>query len=258
MSNPPDPATIELFWKLHEGLPMQGPGSDASTRRALSLVPGLRDEPDILDLGCGPGRQSIVLAAETGGRVTAIDALPPFLKQLDQRAQDAGLGDRITTRTASMGELSDYPDESFDLLWSEGAIYNIGFESGLRSWHRLLRPGCAVAVTEATWLTEAAPQKVREFWQTEYPEMQNLEDNERAIERAGYRPLGSFVLPENEWWEGYYTPIEERLAVLREERSDPEWQAAVAENDREIAVVREGLKHFGYVFYVMQKEAAKG
>jgi len=245
---------IEVFWRLHVGLPKQGPGSDDSTRRALSLIPHLPSEPKILDLGCGPGRQSLVLAQETGGHVTAVDLLPPFLDQVDERAAAAELSDRIETMQASMGDLP-IEDESYDLLWSEGAIYNIGFESGLRGWHRLLRPGGSVAVTEATWLGGEPAENIRKFWDTEYPAMQNREANERAVADAGYRLLGSFVLPEREWWDDYYTPIGERIAELRKERSDDDWVAALDAAEDEAAVVRDCAGTFGYVFYVMQKPA---
>ena len=242
----------EVFWKLHVGLPKQGPGSDESTRRAMALVPELRPTPEILDLGCGPGRQSLVLARETGGRVTAVDMIPPFLAQLDERAEAEHLADRIETVNASMDDLP-YEDESFDLIWSEGAIYNIGFLHGLRSWHRLLRPGCSLAVTEATWLTDTPPDRTRQFWDTNYPAMQGQQANERAVGDAGYRLLGSFVLPEAEWWDDYYTPIDERIIALRRERSDDAWVAALDAAEEESSIVRTCGDTFGYVFYVMQK-----
>jgi SAM-dependent methyltransferase len=244
---------LEVFWKLHVGLPQQGPGSDASTRRALALVPALPPEARILDLGCGSGRQSLLLAAETGGHVTAVDLLPPFLKQLDERARAAGLADHITTLNASMGDLA-YPDESFDLIWSEGAIYNIGFENGLRAWRPLLRPGRSLAVSEATWLVDDPPERIRRFWENEYPAMQSHEANEIVIAEAGYELLGSFVLPETEWWDDYYTPIDERIATLREQRSDEGWLAALSAAEEEAAIVRDCGGTFGYVFYVMQRQ----
>ena len=241
-----------MFWRIHNRLPKQGPGSDPSTRRALSLVRTLPERPRILDLGCGPGRQSLLLARETGGDVTAIDLLPPFLEQLQESAREAGLDHRIHTRQASMSELDD-EDESFDLVWSEGAIYNIGFSHGLGLWRRLIRPGASVAVSEATWLRNDAPDKIRTYWQQHYPGMRDQSANEVAVERAGYRLTDSFVLPENEWWDDYYTLIESRLDTLRGERNDASWQAAISHFDEELEIVREGLGFFGYVFYVMEK-----
>lgn len=253
MSDESQNVAIEVFWRLHDRLPKQGPGSDESTRRALKLVPGLSGAPRILDLGCGPGRQSLVLAQDTGGHVTALDMLPPFLAQVDERAEAAGLGDRIETVTGSMAELGAYEDERFDLLWSEGAIYNIGFESGLRDWHRVLKPGGAVAVTEATWLVPSPPERIRTFWGHHYPAMQSHEANVQAIAQAGYTFVDHFVLTESEWWDDYYTVIDERILSLRAERSDPAWVAALDEADEEAEIVRDCNGAFGYVFYVMQK-----
>jgi SAM-dependent methyltransferase len=245
----------EVFWKLHADLPQQGPGSDASTRRALSLIPDIPSRRRILDLGCGPGRQSLELARETGGHVTAVDQLQPFLDQLDSRAVAEQLEPQIETVNGSMEDLP-YADESFDLLWSEGAIYNIGFLDGLRSWRRLLGPGCSLAVTEATWLTMDPPEPILSFWNTHYPAMQSHDANQRAVAEAGYRLLGDFVLPEVEWWDDYYTLIEERIAVLRKERSDAAWVQALEAHEEEISIVRQCGGSFGYVFYVMQKTDA--
>ncbi len=242
----------EVFWRLHRDLPKQGPGSDASTRRALALAGPLPERPGILDLGCGPGRQSLVLAQATGGHVWAVDLLRPFLEQLERAARAAGLADRITTRQASMAELSD-PDGAYDVIWSEGAIYNLGFSTGLRLWRRLLRPGGVLAVSEVVWLVDDPSPRSRAFWQADYPGIGHPESNRRQIRDAGYEAIGEFVLPARDWWDDYYDLIEERLVTLRDEREGAEWRAAIAEYDEELAVVRAGLAEFGYVFYVMRR-----
>jgi len=254
MANENARTAVEVFWKLHAGLPKQGPGSDTSTRRALALVPDLPPHPAVLDLGCGPGRQTLVLARETAGHVTAVDALPPFLQQLEERAREAGLAEHITCVEGRMESLA-YEDESFDLVWSEGAIYNIGFAQGLAAWRRLLRPGASLAISEATWLSEARPARVRRFWEQHYPAMQRDAANRQVIERQRYRLLGSFVLPEAEWWDDYYSPIALRLEALRGERSDRAWREALDAHEEELSMLREGAGSFGYVFYVMQRPA---
>lgn len=247
-------AQAEIFWRLHEALPKQGPGSDATTRRALALAAPLPAEPAILDLGCGPGRQTLVLANDLGGHVTAMDLLPPFIEQLEARAEAAGLSERITARVASMGDLSpaDHPDGSVDLIWSEGAIYHIGFDTGLAHWRRLLAPAGRVGVSEVSWLGDDPPERVQSFWEAHYPAIRSREENERAIRASGYRLVGQLVVPEDDWWTDYYCLIEERLDSLREERDDPSWQEMIALSDEELEIVRIGLSAFGYVFYVME------
>ncbi len=121
---------MSRFWRLRSGLPREGPGSDESTRKALqSVAASLPEAPRILDVGCGPGMQTLVLARETGGHVTAVDRHQPFLDELNRRGARDGLTDRITAVNASMSAL-DFPDGGFDLIWSEGAIYIMGFAGG--------------------------------------------------------------------------------------------------------------------------------
>jgi hypothetical protein len=134
-----------------------------------------------------------------------------------------------------------------------GAIYNIGFGAGLRAWRRLLRPGGALAVSEAVWLSQAPPPHVRRFWDAEYPAMQSVESNARAVAEAGYTLLESFVLPEREWWEDYYTPIGARIRALRKQRNDEDWHAALDAAEAEEAIIRVCAGSFGYAFFVMRK-----
>lgn len=244
--------SAEIFWRLHEGLPQQGPGSDATTLRALRALGPLVPSPRIIDLGCGPGRQSIALAAETGGEVTAIDRLPPFLGELAMRAEAAGLAGRIHPVQADMGALDSLPDGSFDVLWSEGAIYHLGFEAGLRSWRRLLAPGGLAAVSEISWLVPDPAAEALAFWAEAYPGMASRETNRERAGRAGYRRIGDFALPKEDWLADYYDRIAERIGPLREERGhEPEVARALDEAEREHTLFLRHHESYGYVFYLL-------
>src|SRR5690606_8087057 len=80
----------EAFWKIHEGLPRQSPGSDAATRNMLRLAGGATKFKNALDIGCGPGRASLILA-EQGIKVTAIDLSDNFLTRLRESAKEKNL-----------------------------------------------------------------------------------------------------------------------------------------------------------------------
>jgi ubiquinone/menaquinone biosynthesis C-methylase UbiE len=129
----------DIFFEIHSGLPREAPGDDASTARAFDFVHGLPPEPDVLDIGCGPGAQTLVLAGLTRGRITAVDVHAPFLDDLRSRAKRPGVAGRIQAVRASMFSLP-FVDASFNLVWSEGAIYLMGFDKGLAGWRRVLRP----------------------------------------------------------------------------------------------------------------------
>jgi serine/threonine-protein kinase HipA len=195
----------------------------------------------------------LVLAQELNAAVIAVDLHEPFLRQLEESARQAGLGDRITIRQADMGALED-PPGSFDLIWSEGAIYLLGFANGLRLWRPLLRDGGLVGVSECTWIQDNPPREVREFWQAEYPEMMTIEDNLQIAREAGYEVLEPFILPRSGWDE-YLTPVSDRVQQLRASGNlTPELSQVLTETEREIDICDRYGEFFGYVFYLMKKQ----
>mgnify|MGYP005855672657 CR=1 FL=1 len=241
----------EIFWQVHRNLPREAPGSDASTLQALAMLPGLPASARILDIGCGPGAQSVALARATKGDVTAIDTHQPFLDDLAHRAAQAGLAERVHPLNASMFDLNF--NQPFDLLWSEGAIYIIGFERGLREWRKLLKPGGFIAVTEASWLKPNPPEAAHRFWSEAYPDMATVEENLARLSAAGYRSLGHFTLPKSDWWDNYYHPMAARIELLREKYpNNPEAQAILDLEYAEIELYRQYSDWYGYVFYVGQ------
>jgi SAM-dependent methyltransferase len=242
----------EAFFLLHSDLPREGPGSDEATREALRRLPPLPRSPRVVDFGCGPGRQTLVLARTLRASVTAVDTHAPYLEQLHRAAADAGLADLVVTRAASMDAFAAAP-ASIDLIWSEGAIYILGFERGLRLWRPLLAPGGLAAVTEATWLTDVPAPEAAAFWQDAYPEMGTIDTNVRRAEAAGYEVFDRVPLPAAAWWDDYLTPLAARAAALRPQAArDPDLAAAIAETEQEIDIVRRYGDEVGYVFYLMR------
>jgi ubiquinone/menaquinone biosynthesis C-methylase UbiE len=99
----------------------------------------LPDKPLIADIGCGKGVQTIDLARQTNGQITAVDIHQPFLDSLEQRAAELNLTNHIRILQADMNALPFSP-ESLDLIWAEGSIFITGFENGLKNWRRFLKP----------------------------------------------------------------------------------------------------------------------
>lgn len=112
-----------------------------------------------------------------------------------------------------MDELTS-ADESLDVIWSEGAINNIGSEHGAGSWRRFLRPGGVLAVSEITWLTDQRPAELENHWTSEYPEVATASAKMAALEASGFSPIGYFPLPETCWLDHYYHPMRSRFPAF--------------------------------------------
>ena len=247
-----DPAQRAAFFAVHRDMPREGPGDRASVVRALQLAGPLPARPDVLDLACGPGGQTLDLAELLpDARITALDGYEPFLRQLESRARDEGVLDRITIVHGDMGRLP-YPSQSFDLIWCEGAAYIIGFEAALAAWRPLLRPGGVLALTEPVWLKPDPPEGVRACW-AEYPAMEDVASARRRALGHGYGIAGDFVLSNAAWWTHYYRPLAERLeATSARLAGDPVAAAVLAEIRDEIECRRAYSEYYGYLFLVLR------
>lgn len=249
MSEPIDPQ-LALMFSFYEGVFRKGPGSEESTLEALAMLE-LPPVPRVVDFGCGSGPAALVLARARECRVTAIDIHQPFLDELQSIAVRDGLAEQITVAQADMAD-PPFPDASFDLVWSEGAIYHVGFQEGLRRWRRLLPTGGHVAVTEVTWLSDNPPPQAAQFWQTEYPTITSIDGNLSKLHAAGFDPVGHFTLPTNDW-ANYYDPLQTHLATfLSTHPADHNTQALAESVQQEIDLWQTSGSSYGYVFYLGQ------
>ncbi len=244
---------LETLTTLHQGLPREGPGRDDCTREALRRLGRLPVHPVVFDLGCGPGRQTLVLARELNTRIVAVDCHLPYLDQLARGAEAEGLAPLVETRRGDMGAL-DLPPGSIDLVWSEGAAYLLGFEEALRRWRVLLAPGGSMALTECSWLIDDRPEPARTFWHENYPAMGNISENRQRARAAGLEVIDHFTLPEAAWWDDFYTPLLHRVARLRPTATGA-LSTLLDETEREINLYRRHGDSYGYVFYLMRLRA---
>ena len=239
----------EIFYDLYAWLPRAGPGDDESTERALGMCEDLAAKPRALDVGCGPGHQTQVLARRCTS-VVGLDNHLPFLKRLRADAVHAGLADRIELLQADMAAMP-FPTGCFDLVWSEGATYLMGTEAACTAWRPLLREPGYLALTEACRLRDELPTEVERCWASEGLELLDVSGVIALVERAGYEVIGHFVLPESSWWRQYYTPLEQRIPLIEQRYPGDSAAAEVLEGARyEIETYRKHAGCYGYLFVV--------
>lgn len=243
-----------LLIDLHKRSRRQGPGGDAETEAAVRLARIDRDAAlKVADIGCGTGASTLVLARLLNARITAVDFIGDFLEVLEDRAEREGLSGKITTVTCSMDQLP-FEDESFDVIWSEGAIYSMGFENGVSQWRRFLKKGGLLVVSEITWTTASRPLEIQTHWDKEYPEIDLTSSKTAVLEKHGYSPAGYFVLPEHCWIDNYYGPLLEGFdEFLRRNGNSDEARDLIAAEQGEIDLYRAFKAYYSYGVYIARK-----
>ncbi|TKG90770.1 class I SAM-dependent methyltransferase [Puteibacter caeruleilacunae] len=244
---------LELICEYYANVERQGPGSPEVTIKALSFIDNLTSESRIADIGCGTGGQTMVLAQHAPGKVTGVDLFPRFIDLFNANAHKHNLQDRVTGVIESMDNLS-FQDEELDLIWSEGAIYNIGFERGLQEWRKFLKKDGYIAVTEVSWFTDERPAEINEFWEDAYPLIDTIPNKLAQMQKAGYVPVASFILPDDCWTEHFYAPqVAAQEAFLKQHAGNKAAEDFIANQRHETALYNKYKAYYGYVFYIGRK-----
>lgn len=245
---------FELLIDFHKNTERQGPGSEDDTLKALSFIEF--DEGaklNIADIGCGTGAQTLTLAKNLDARITAVDLFPEFLDKLNLNAEKYGLKDKITTLEKSMEDLP-FSKDQFDIIWSEGAIYIMGFEEGIKKWKEYLKIGGYLALSEITWTTNSRPSEIEDHWKKEYPEIDTASGKIRVLEENGFSPVGYFYLPESSWEKNYYKPIENQFEdFLTKHKNSKLAQEIIEAEKEEISMYRRFKDYYSYGFYIARK-----
>jgi SAM-dependent methyltransferase len=244
----------EFFYLIFSPLPRQGPGCTGASRKAWSYLPALPKNAQILDIGCGTGAQTRELAKLTSGIITAVDNYQPFLDTMTIQAQKDGLSERIRPLNASMDCLP-FEKEQFDLIWSEGAIFIMGFEKGLRAWKPLVKKGGFIVVSDAVRFKADPPVELMQYWEKMGYLLLSEQERVEQINTERLGLIGMYRLPEAGWWKNYYVPMLARVADLRKTYgNDPSLVAILDSFDLEVEMYRKYKRYYGYTFFVMQTE----
>lgn len=244
---------FNLICEYFLGLERQGPGSPDATIKALSFIDNLTNESNIVDIGCGTGGQTMILAQHTLGNIKGVDLFPPFVDEFNNNAQKLNLHNRVKGIVGSMDNLP-FRNEELDLIWSEGAIYNLGFERGLGEWRKFLKTGGYIAVSEVSWFTEERPSEIANFWLGAYPEINTISNKVAQMQKAGYVPVATFILPENCWTEHFYAPqMPAQEAFLIKHAKNKLAEEFIISERYEMELYNRYKAYYGYVFYIGKK-----
>jgi SAM-dependent methyltransferase len=191
-----------------------------------------QEKPRILDIGCGSGVPTLELARLSQGEVIGIDIDQPVLDKFTSKIQQAGLSDRVQAVNCSIFDM-DFADESFDIIWSEGSIFVIGFERGLRQWKPFLKPDGFMVI---------------------HDERGNIKEKLEQISNCGYELLGYFILSEDTWWTEYFAPLEKMIGESRTRYTDhPNILEELQQVQGELDMFKKNPEHNSSACFVIKK-----
>lgn len=239
-----------LIWEYFIEFERQGPGSPEATIKALSFIDNLSNESEIADLGCGTGGQTMILAQNTKGTITALDLFPGAIDKLNLTAKKLGLQNRVKGIVGSMDNLP-FQNCEFDLIWSEGAIDSVGFKKCLKYWKNYLKTGGYFAVTNLTWFTRERPSELEKYFLNAVPQIGTMGQNISIIQQTGYTPVAAFALSENCWTDNYFAPQKTVNGMfLKKYAGNKAVEAFISNMLYEAELYSKYKQHFGYVFYI--------
>lgn len=199
------------------------------TEIAFMLLPYM-DKPKILDVGCGTGVPTILLAELSGGEIDAFDIDERALAILDEKIKKKNLWDKIGTHILDMEKLPEglFDDKSFDIIWCEGALYTIKFKDALRDWKRYIKNRGYLVI---------------------HDDLGDYMDKISKIESGGYELWGFFKFLEDVWWSKYYSPIEKLIQEGSLEDSED-----LIRTKNEIEMFKKNPKRFRSGYFIMRKK----
>jgi SAM-dependent methyltransferase len=186
--------------------------------------------------------------------IIATDVHQPFLDELTIRANKSGLTKNIKIRRVSMDDLP-YEENSVDIIWSEGSAFIMGLIPALTYWKKFLKPDGYLVVSDCTWFTDAPSEECRNFWNEVGPDMKNEKDTAALIQAIGYSVISSFRLPASGWWDHYYTPLSNRMDLLRKKyANNDEAGIILMQLKNEMEIHRKYSDEYGYTFFILQSK----
>jgi cyclopropane fatty-acyl-phospholipid synthase-like methyltransferase len=241
---------IRALIELHRGLERQGPGDTNYSNYIISQMPELPTNPRIADIGCGAGAGTLFLADKFKSKVRAVDFSREFLDELEDRSKQRGLEHLVETIECDMGNLNWEPG-TIDLLWSEGAAYNITFEGALKAWRPLMASNGIAVVSEMNYFTSEVPETLQIYMRNAYPAIKTEPENSDIINSSGFEVLGIHRLPSKAWWDNYYEPLRNNIESFKNS-NDSVMQSVISETEEEMKFFEEYEKFYGYSFYIMK------
>ncbi len=235
------------FEAIFQGLERLGPSNEGDSLKALRSLP-IRSG-DALEIGCGKGVTTTLLAKNSAFNLTALDNDEYCLSCLKEKVKDHSLEHRITTICASMTAMP-FDRGQFDVLWSEGSAYIMGVKQALKGWKPFLKSNGYLVISDLVWLTDNPDAEAIEFWQQNYPDMVTSEQRIKEMMKAGYEVIESFTQSEQSW-RNYLDPLSQKITQVEDEDFSSN---TLNDLRKELQIHEQYLGQYGYQVFVLKNK----
>ncbi len=202
------------------------------TRKAYRLIPKIKN-PEILDVGCGTGVPTIELAKLSNGHVTGIDIDESLLEILRIKIKDLGLTNQVSVLNESIKTMS-FQEESFDIIWSEGAVFVIGFEKSIYSWRKFLKPNGFLVL---------------------HDDIKGKTKKLGLIGKYGYKLAAEFDLSFEIWWNEYYSSLEKLIEKYKDKYPiDSELRSEIESDRNQVKMCKSTPEVVSSFYAILKKE----
>jgi len=239
------------FEFIFDGLDRLGPSSQSDSIKALNSISVKTGE--LLEIGCGKGANTIVLAKHAQFSVTGLDNDEYNLSCLKENlAQQRAFKQLFSPQQVEpiCASMTDMPfsDQQFDIIWSEGSAYIMGVKQALESWKRFIKKDGYLVVSDLVWLTDSPDDEVQQFWLDAYPEMATVPCRYKMMEKAGYQVIDSYTLNQQSW-DNYLQPLQQKVSQLADHIFV---SPALADLQKELNIHNNYLGQYGYQMFVLK------
>ena len=204
---------------------------DPYSKKAFHFLPYM-SQPIILDIGCGTGFSTILLATETDGNVFGIDIDRVSLDLLQEKIARFDLEDRISIIHDSITH-HRFNNNFFDIIWAEGSLFIMGFKQSLTDWYQLIKPKGFLVVHDA---------------------MDAIDKKLEMIPRLGYLLINHFTITETQWWTTYFSPLKDLIKHYeKQSHTDEKLYALLLKDKDEISLYESDPSAQSSFYAIMQK-----
>ncbi len=194
--------------------------------KTISIIPTI-ENPRILDVGCGSGVPTLMIAEKFNGKITAVDTDTKSIDIFKEKVKGLNLSNRVTLFNSSFFDLK-VKNNQFDLIIAEGLLNVVGFQKGFLKIIKLLkRKGFAII----------------------HDEFQNQNEKIELIKNNDCKILDSFVLDEQIWWNDYFKCLEKEISS----NSNKELLKLFKSDLQEIKLFKKNPNQYISVYYIIEK-----